>query len=185
MRSGITLTLFMATLMFAANAFAQDTGIYSGRGIPDSMMPTQEVKKSRWPKLFDFSKDDGEDYGQAPFSKRTAARMPFENFKANSNSQSTDSSSETKSRRGLSELFQKRDPDRPTFFEQMNAKSKTLFDRTTSWAQRKNQPSREKKFGTWDAITRRSRAKADGVTDPSPARPPIRSTELDEPGIRY
>jgi len=187
MRSGIILTLVTATLMFASNALAQDMGIYSGRGIPDSYGSAPEVKKSRWPKLLDFTKDDteSESLKPKPFSKLFTPKMPFDN-RRKTESGSFDSSYDSKPRRTFSDLFPKRDPNRPNMLEQMNAKSRNLMDRTSGWAQRQNQGLREKSFATWDAITRRSRERTAKPRRTAPAQPPIRTTNvLDEPGIRY
>lgn len=183
MRSGSIFTLLVVAGLCVSNTNGQDMGLYSGRGIPDSFNSAPEVKKSRWPKLLDFSKDEVETPKQKPFSRLFAPKMPFE---GSNNSRSFETTEEPKTRRGLSTLFAKRDPNRPGVFEQLNSKSKNFFDRTSGWAKRTNQGIREKTFGTWDAITRRSRDNGESSRPASPAQPPIRTTDHLKPtGVRY
>ncbi len=185
MRSGIILTLVTAMLLLVSNAPAQDMGIYSGRGIPDSYGSAPEPKKSRWPKLLDFTKDEPEETRPKPFSNLFTPKMPFADRKLNFRGDSEETSAESKPRRSFSDLFPNRDPDRPNLFEQMNSKSKSLMSRTTGWAQRQNQQLREKSFATWDAITKR-RDDSTKSRRMTPAQPPIRTTDVvDQPGIRY
>jgi hypothetical protein len=186
MRSGIFLTLVTTTLLLVSDARAQDMGIYTGRGIPDSFGGAPETKKSRLPRLLDFTKDEPEASKPKPFSKLFTPKMPFANRPLKFGSDPADSAEEPKPRRSFSDLFPKRDPDRPNLLEQMNAKSRNFMDRTTGWAQRQNQQMRERSFATWDAITRRSREDSGRLKRMKPAQPPIRTTDvLDKPGVRY
>ncbi len=95
---------------------------------------------------------------------------------------------------GLADLIPKRDPSKPGLLAQMNAKSKSFFDRTldrSNWGLSKAaEGAKEKTFGTWDAITRDMRAiqqNQSPITPTTPALPNIRTAETDDtkPRIRF
>lgn len=61
-----------------------------------------------------------------------------------------------------------RDPNAPTFFERMNAKSKETIDRFTFWAEEKSSQLRSKQTASWDSIrSTMERLKANGSANSS------------------
>lgn len=196
MRNSITVCLVVIVLVWlSATASAQDNGIFSGHGARFLDEKKPQSPKSKWPKLLDFSKDETPAPMAMPFSdrfnKKPSAEKPtiekpsLDWFKKKPSS--LDGRKSPKPFSGLTDLFPKRDPNRPTLLEKMNTKSKHFFDRTTSWTQKKNQELRDKSFSTWDAITKDLRAyQAETDHKTIPAQPPVRTAEaLGKPRVRF
>ena len=205
-----TIALVLVWLCSITNA--QDNGIFSGQGVrfPESKKPLPT--KSKWPKLLDFSKDEPDTSASTPmpfsslFAKKPKVEKPeveksaleklritkpnFDLFKRKPGSQpglEKPNPLSGKPFNGLTELFPKRDPNRPSMFAQMNSKSKSFLDRTTGWTERKNRKMRDKSASTWDAITKDWRAiQSDAERNTIAAQPPVRTAEApDKPRVRF
>jgi len=184
MKLGITIVLFVSLGLMAGDIQAQESGIFGGRGIgvPSGMdESTIEPAKSRWPKMLDFSKDEATPASRKPFSELFKKKPTFDLFK----SQSNDKPSFFKKPKPISEWFPKKDPSKPNLFQQMNAKSKNFFDRTTNWATQKNKNLKNKSNGTWDSIVNDfKQIEAEGRT--TPAQPNLRTAEANgKPKVRF
>jgi hypothetical protein len=180
---------------FCSHAHAQIDGIFTGKGMRSPEPPAATAPKLKWPKLLDFSKDESETPKTKPFSslfaKKPVSEPPssekpgFDWLKKKPSVQQEQVQAKPKA--GIADLFPKRDPDRPSMFEQMNMKSKSFIDRTTGWTQRKNQKMRDKSFSTWDSITKELRASQPELEqDTIPAQPPVRSADAsNKPRVRF
>ncbi len=191
------------TVAFVFNSCAADAQeIFGGRGIRGAE-PVEPAPKSRWPRLLNFSKEEPRPASVQPFSghtyrgreqpeRRETAPFSLPTF----NKPSFDwmkrpglrtEGEPTRPFSGLTDMFPKRDPDQPSLFEQMNNKSKNMIDRTSTWAQQKNQNLRDRTFDTWDAITRDFRHERPIESDSmSPAQPPVRTAEASgQPRVRF
>lgn len=193
--------LVLAIAFLSTNLNAQESGIFSGRGIRSGADPqpkVEEESKTSWPKLKDFS------FGQPPKlfqmnreadpAQKPLARlfMPRETngepvresrFKLFDPPKfSNPFASENSILPGLNSILPQRDPSQPTFLEKFNMKSKELVDRTTDWAQRQNDQIRERTAETWGSITN-FKPKQPTI----PAKPPVRMAESPEtqPRIRF
>ncbi|MFK7769237.1 MAG: hypothetical protein AB8B55_18595 [Mariniblastus sp.] len=210
------ILVFAISITFASCELnAQDFGIFSGGGIPSKYAQKTDVPKKplirwpkmtdftreyqapkepliRWPKMTDFTKDDSTEQTARPFSS-LFKKPSFEFLKRKPNLFGGDSGEgAVRPFAGLADLMPKRDPNKPSFFAQMNAKSKSLMDRTTgkiaSWGKKAEEPQ-AKAFGTWDAVTRDMRsiqAKQNGIQPTVPAQPNIRTADaVEKPRVRF
>ena len=180
----LVLSLAIGWACISSHAMAQDNGLFSGQGVrfPESKEPV--AKKSRWPKLLDFSKDEKPAVKEKQNSGFFSRKPSFDLFKRNPDSGGR---FQPKPFKGFSEMFPKRDPNRPSMLQQMNTKSKEFFDRTTSWTKRMGPKKSEKRSLTWDAITKDLRAYQSGAKPKTaPAQPPVRTAEAsDRPAVRF
>ena len=195
MRFCIFLSIVIVVGVVPSVLDAQDMGIFSGQGIRGPESKSTEATKSNWPRLLDFSKAEKNPPSQNPFSKMftrkpsvpksNLGKSGFDIFKS-SNSGVPESLDKPKPFGSITDLFPKRDPSRPNLFQQMNTKSKDMFDKTTNWAQQKNRKLKDKSTGTWDAITRDWRDIEAHNRATQPAQPPIRSANSnDKPPVRF
>jgi hypothetical protein len=189
MRFKLFLTFGISIVLLYTVADAQDGGIFGGQGIPGPESKKTDAT-SKWPKLLDFSKDEPKPRSSNPFSgmftKKPSVEKPsFDLFKSKK-MEPAGSSDKASPFAGLSDLFPKRDPDKPNIFKQMNAKSKGFFERSNHWTQRRNQTLKDKSYGTWDQITRDMREIQARQKATKPAQPPIRTAETtDQPRVRF
>lgn len=204
MKSCFYLAIVISVATITAETNGQDSGIFSGRGLSsiplggrtidgsstrqaapvyDSTGRIQDlsVKKPRWPKILDFSNDNSTSSARRPFSD-LFKKPSFDLFK------NKPGVPEIFSRpKSLADLFPKRDPSKPNLLQQMNAKSKDFFSRTSDWAAKKNLGLREKSNSTWDNVINDFRGIESKAKDFTvPAQPNIRTAEsLDKPRIRF
>jgi hypothetical protein len=207
MKNGLIKKVFVCSLIMvgmsicAEHSLAQE--LFSGAGIR-SNTPSKKEAKSRWPKLMDFSKaQPAKEKPFQPFSsfttKKAEAPEPppakgmfslptFNKPSFNKPSFSKPSFNWMKKKPrptgrpdlGFGALSNSNQAaSNPNFLSQMNAKSKGFIDRTTGWAQRKNQNLREKSSETWDSITQdlRDYQRENPPSATTPAMPPVRTAE--------
>ncbi|MFT5299617.1 MAG: hypothetical protein ACI87E_000083 [Mariniblastus sp.] len=195
----ILIAVVIGCLANSMTASAQDSRIFGGRGIREES-PSAE-SKSRWPKLLNFSKEAPSQKSTInyPFSSNTVKaaerysepesrpgfsfpkfeKPSFEFLKRRPSLFENEMGQKPFS--GMSSLFPKRELGEPNVFEKMNSKSKDIIDRTTNWAQQKNQNLRDKTFDTWDAITRGGLGQGDaGSQAIVPSQPPVRAAQSAE-----
>ena len=190
MRFKVFLSSAIATLFLSTVAVGQDAGNFGGHGIRQPESQTPAASNSKWPNLLNFSKNQETPRNSNPFSgifsrKPGVPKQGFEMFKSN-NSGKPGSSEKLSPFAGFSALFPKRDPDKPNIFEQMNAKSRDLFERSNHWTRRRSQSLKDRTFGTWDDISRDMREIQKRQNATIPAQPPIRTAqETDQPHVRF
>jgi hypothetical protein len=168
----------LCSTIMATNLIAQQPMLFGGHGIRTPAFEPDEDRKTglHWPKLSDFST------GETTNETRFRLFGPQDESTGNSE-EKFDAAERRKLFGGMPLLFSQRDPSEPNFIDRMNAKSKDLVDRTTTWAQQKNQNLRERTFDTWDSITKDLRptdSKPDernGLLPLSGAQPPVRASE--------
>lgn len=183
-------TLSFCLTILVTDLAAQSPALFGGHGIRTSTFqpkPEPEQKSGlHWPKLSDFST------GKSDNEKRFRL-FGSQNKSTNDSAAELDATEPPKLFGGMPSLFPQRDPGEPNFMDRMNAKSKDFVDRTTGWAQQKNQNLRERTFETWDSITKDLRpgaSKPNSRNEPFPlsgAQPPVRTSQnIDgQPRVRF
>ena len=160
-----------------AETFSQQPEIFAGHGFRNFDQPDQETKsKLHWPLLKDFSTEKDKDSGRFQLFGQSSTPEY-------SHQEQVDREGSSKRFGNFPPLFSKREPGEPGFIQQMNAKSKAMVDRTTDWAQEKNQNFRQRTANTWDSITKDLRpGQMRGGADSNPRSPfgiapPMRAAE--------
>lgn len=192
MRSKFSPTLCFILTLFTLSATAveaQEFQPFAGRGIAGG--ESTQPEPSFFQKLLGAKSPAPQKYS-APFSNHSINSTRVETKPEESGVfrplnfdwlKPKDSSAEPiRPFSGLADLFPKRDPNEPTVIEKMNYKSKEFIDRTTSWAQEKNQALRMRTSETWSALTssfRPSETASDSLA------PPVRTANADDGSIKY
>ena len=179
--------MLVAIGLMAQDGFSQDLEFFSGRGIGSSLqseLPQVEPNRPLIPGINNFSSDVAPSTVRKPFSGLfKKPKLPtWEELKPKPVGELLDRPNP------LTDLFPKRDPDRPNLFQKMNSKSKDFFDRTKGWASGKGNGIREKSNTTWDELVRGFK---DGEAElreqaTAPAQPKFRTAEaIGEPKLRF
>ena len=171
-----------------ASVDAQEGGLFSGAGIRELGTPKQEKmnENKTWPNLFQRNRDT-----DAP---RKPLLPKLDIFKPASSDYDMDYADNSRPPMfgGLPRLFPERDPNRPGFFKDLNARTKAFFDRSSSdlsgWASRTNKNAKNRTFETWDSITRGLKRPFGKPEQPMPLnQPPLRSAQKmdDQPSVKF
>ena len=193
MKTKLLVTVFVATSLVASIGLSQD-GIFSGRGIGNTgtleIPRAADTRKAAWPKILDFSRDDSTQTARTPFSalfKKPNFQKPnFDFFKPKTNPEGI-----IDRRTTLADLLPKRDPNRPTIIESMNAKSKKFQDKMTGWFSGKNQDLKSKSADTWNSVLSdfREIQQRNGIVpqaNPLTPRPNVRTADATgQPRVRF